>query len=104
MTPNSLRIAIVDDEAQSRQTLRSFLSDYCPQVEILGEAESVLTGYRLLQSIQPDAVFLDVQMGDGTGFDLLKKFRNPAFSIIFTTAYDEFALKAFQFNAIDYLN
>ena len=103
MTPSLLRLALIDDEQQSRNTLRVLLQDYCPNVEIIGEADSVLSGFRLLQKIKPDAVFLDIQMGDGTGFDLLKKFPNPSFQVIFTTAFDEFAIKAFRFNAIDYL-
>ncbi len=103
MTSKPLRVALIDDEPQSLQTLRIFLNDYCPQVKVIGEADSVLSGYKLLQNTKPDAIFLDVEMGDGTGFDLLKKFRNPAFQVIFTTAFDEFALKAFQVNAIDYL-
>lgn len=103
MTTKHLRLALIDDEPLSRQTLRIFLNDYCPQAQIVGEADSVLAGYKLLQSNELDAVLLDVQMGDGTGFDLLKKFPNPSFQVIFTTAFDEFAIKAFQFNAIDYL-
>ncbi len=103
MPNKSLRVALIDDEPESRQTLRVFLQDYCPEVEILGEADSVLTAYQLLQKIELDAIFLDVQMTDGTGFDLLRKFPEPAFQVIFTTAYDEFAIRAFQVNASDYL-
>ncbi len=62
-----------------------------------------MSGYKLLRNVLPDAIFLDVQMGDGTGFDLLRKFHDPGFQVIFTTAFDEFAIKAFQVNAIDYL-
>ncbi len=103
MKPTSLRLAIIDDEPQSRQTLRILLNDYCPQVEIVGEADGVLTGFKLLQPIAVDAIFLDIQLGDGTGFDLLNKFPNPSFQVIFITAFDDFAIKAFRYNAIDYL-
>ena len=102
--PNeTIKVVLIDDESQSRKTLQCFLQDYCPQVEIIGEADSVLSGYQLLQKESPDVIFLDVQMNDGTGFDLLNKISNPSFQVIFTTAFDEFAIKAFQYNAIDYL-
>ena len=94
---------LIDDDPQSRRTLRILLTDYCPDVEIVGEAENVQTGIKLIRQVHTDAVFLDIQMADGTGFDLLDKFPNPSFQVIFTTAFDEFALKAFRYNAIDYL-
>ena len=103
MAAKPIKFAIIDDEPQSRKTLQVLLSDYCPQVEIIGEADGVLAGFKLLQNIEVDAIFLDVQMGDGTGFDLLNKFPNPSFQVIFTTAFDDFAIKAFRYNAIDYL-
>ncbi len=103
MNNNPIRVIMIDDEYQSRKTLRTFLQDYCPHVEIIGEADGVLSGYKLLQTETPDAIFLDIHMNDGTGFDLLNKFPNPSFQVIFTTAFDEFAIKAFQYNAIDYL-
>ena len=99
----SIQVVLVDDEFQSRKTLRIFLQDYCPQIEVVGEADGVLEGYKLLLKTKPDAVFLDVQMNDGTGFDLLNKFPNPSFQVIFTTAFDEFAIKAFRYSAVDYL-
>ena len=98
-----IRVILIDDEHQSRKTLQSFLQDYCPHVDIIGEADSVLSGYKLLQQESPDAIFLDIQMTDGTGFDLLNKIPNPSFQVIFTTAFDDFAIKAFQYNAVDYL-
>lgn len=100
---SSIRVVLIDDEVQSQKTLRVFLQDYCPKVEILGEANGVLEGYKLLLETNPDTVFLDIQMNDGTGFDLLNKFPNPPFQVIFTTAFDEFAIKAFKYNAVDYL-
>jgi two-component system LytT family response regulator len=103
MNITPIQAALIDDEAHSRQTLRALLSDYCPQVDIVGEADGVLSGYKLLQASKLHVLFLDVQMEDGTGFDLLKKLPQPDFQVIFTTAYDEFAIKAFQYNAIDYL-
>ena len=98
-----LSIAIIDDEKNARDTLRLLLTELCPDVRILGEADGVTSGARLIREMRPDAIFLDIKMNDGTGFDLLKHFPEPAFSIVFTTAYDEYALDAIKCNALDYL-
>ncbi len=98
-----LRFAIIDDEIDSRSNLRQLIADCCPSVQIVGEAEGVQSGYALLSDIQVDAIFLDIQMKDGTGFDLLAKFERPAFYVIFATGFSDFAIKAFEYNAIDYL-
>ncbi|GAB4248138.1 MAG: LytTR family DNA-binding domain-containing protein [Saprospiraceae bacterium] len=103
MPATNLTAVIVDDEAQSRHTLEALLKEYCPQIELIGSADGVSSGYRLLQRLSPDVVFLDVEMTDGTGFDLLRKVQPPGFQVVFCTAYDEFAIKAFQFNAVDYI-
>ncbi|MCB0707063.1 MAG: response regulator transcription factor [Saprospiraceae bacterium] len=97
------RIAIIDDESDARQALRTLLSSLCPDVEICGEAESVESGYVLIRQSQPHAILLDISLDDGTGFDLLDKFPRPNFQVIFITAHDEFALKAFRYHALDYL-
>ncbi|MBL7941910.1 MAG: response regulator transcription factor, partial [Flavobacteriales bacterium] len=80
-----------------------FLGQYCPQVQIVDEASGVAEGFRKINEHQPDLVLLDIQMEDGTGFDLLEKIRQPSFSVIFTTAFDNFAVKAFKYAAVDYL-
>lgn len=98
-----LSIAIIDDEANARDTLRILLTELCPDVRILGEASGVQSGIKLIEDMRPDAIFLDIKMNDGTGFDLLQHFPNPAFDIVFTTAYDEYALDAIKCNALDYL-
>ncbi|MEO0472431.1 MAG: LytTR family DNA-binding domain-containing protein [Bacteroidota bacterium] len=94
---------IIDDVASARSTLRADLETYCPEVTILGEAEGVVSGAKLLREHSPDVVFLDIQMQDGTGFDLLEILGDIDFKLIFTTASDEHAIKAFRFSAIDYL-
>ncbi len=94
---------IIDDIAQSRATLKEDLSAYCPEIEVIGEAEGVVSGARLLKEIKPDVLFLDIQMPDGTGFDLLEILPEISFKIIFTTASDAFAIRAFRFSAVDYL-
>ncbi len=98
-----LKAIIIDDEEDARSTLRSFIKTYCPQVEIIEEAEGVQDGYRKIMGHEPDLLFLDIQMDDGTGFDLLEKIRQPEFEVIFTTAFDEYAIRAFKFSAVDYL-
>ena len=98
-----ISVVIVDDEALARETLKSMLSELCPDIRIMGEAEGVAAGIREIREKQPDALFLDVQMKDGTGFDLLEQFPSPKFSVIFTTGYDKFALSAFENNALHYL-
>lgn len=94
---------IIDDIAQSRATLKEDLEAYCPEIEVIGEAEGVVSGARLLKKTIPDVLFLDIQMPDGTGFDLLEILPKIPFKIIFTTASDAFAIRAFRFSAVDYL-
>lgn len=98
-----MRAVIIDDEQKSRDTLRSFIESYCPEVDVLGEAINVNEGITLINEANPEVVFLDIEMPDGTGFDLLGSFRNVNFQVIFVTAFDSYALKAFQFSAVDYL-
>ncbi len=97
------RIAIVDDEADARQLLRSMITTLCPDVEICGEADSVESAYVLIRQTQPHAVLLDISLEEENSFELLDKFKQPTFQVIFTTAHDEFALKAFRYHALDYL-
>ncbi|MEY3399459.1 MAG: hypothetical protein RL220_2053 [Bacteroidota bacterium] len=94
---------IIDDEDDARSALASFLKSCCPQVNVLGEANGVQEGYKQILLLEPDLIFLDIHMDDGTGFDLLEKFRTPEFSVIFITAYDNHAIRAFRYAAIDYL-
>jgi len=98
-----IKAIIIDDIQQARDTLKEDLKTYCPDVEIIGEAEGVVSGVKLLKAHQPDVLFLDIQMQDGSGFDLLEILPEINFKIIFTTASDAFAIKAFRFSAIDYL-
>ncbi len=94
---------IIDDIQQARNTLKEDLKNYCPNITVIGEAEGVVSGVKLLKAKQPDVLFLDIQMQDGSGFDLLEILPEIPFKVIFTTASDAFAIKAFRFSAIDYL-
>lgn len=96
-----MRAIIIDDERLARTELRKLLQDY-PEVEVIDEATNADEGLSKIESQQPDLIFLDIQMPGKTGFDLLAQL-DRAPQVIFTTAYDEFALKAFEVNALDYL-
>jgi two-component system LytT family response regulator len=98
-----LRTLIIDDELPVRATLQGLLKKTCPQVNVVGEANSVASGIRTIRETSPDLVLLDVKMDDGTGFDLLNHFENLNFKVIFVTAYEEYAIQAFGFSAIDYI-
>lgn len=102
---NRMTAVLVDDMADARATLRAELETWCPDVEILDEADGVVSGAKLIREKQPSLVFLDIQMNDGSGFDLLEILGEAAqqFAVIFITGSDEFAIKAFRYAAIDYL-
>lgn len=98
-----LRIAIIDDEDIARSSLRGMLEQFCEGIEVVAEADSVKTGVHTVLAHKPDLVLLDIQMRDGTGFDLLEMLPEIPFTVIFVTAYDQYALKAFEFSASGYL-
>ena len=98
-----LKAIIVDDEGKARRILERFIVEYCPQLEIVAVVENVPEAVKAIQKTNPDVVFLDIEMPGYNGFQLLEFFDQIDFEIIFTTAYSEFALRAFQVSAIDYL-
>ena len=98
-----IKAVIIDDIPEAIEVLMADLKQYCNHIEIIGSANGVVSGAKLIKNLQPDLVFLDIQMPDGSGFDLLEIIDDPNFKLIFTTASDEFAVKAFKFSAIDYL-
>ena len=97
-----MKALIIDDERLARAEVRRLLDDF-KWVKVVGEAENAEQALALIQSQQPDLLFLDVQMPGRTGFELIEEIRGEMPRIIFTTAYDEFALRAFEVNALDYL-
>ena len=103
MRTNSLKVFVIDDEYQGRNILCKMLAEYFPDIIITGEASTVKEGVEGIKKANPDLVLLDIEMTDGTGFDVLQQLENRDFRIIFVTAHDEYALKAFRFNAVDYL-
>ena len=102
MNKTNVRCVLVDDEAHAIGLLRSLLEENCPQVEIIGEAQTVEEGVREIKKKQPDLVFLDIKLHQSTGFDLLDQVGDD-FEVIFTTAYDHYTLDAFDRNALHYL-
>jgi two-component system LytT family response regulator len=98
-----LRTIIIDDEESVRKTLAKLIKKYCPNIKLVAEADGVNTGIRVIQHHHPDLILLDIKMEDGTGFDLLQKLEPVDFKVIFITAYDQYAIKAIKFSALDYL-
>ncbi len=94
---------IVEDEAHSRKTLSNFLTKYCKQVRLLHNAINVADAVQSIAEHKPELVFMDIDLPDGTGFEVLDQIPKPWPRIIFVTAYNQYAVKAFQISAIDYL-
>jgi two-component system LytT family response regulator len=100
---NMLRTIIIDDEPHVRKTLARMIKEECSNVKLLKSANGVKSGLKAIEEQNPDLVLLDIKMDDGTGFDLLKKAEPINFKVIFITAFDQYAIQAFKFSAIDYL-
>jgi len=98
-----LKAILIDDEPDSIRLLALQLKAHCPHVEIVGQYTGSIDGLQAIRSLKPDLVFLDVEMPEMNGFELLDQLDDIFFSLIFVTAYNEFALKAFRFSALDYL-
>jgi two-component system LytT family response regulator len=98
-----LQAVIVDDEISNIENLTIMLNKYCPKIVVAGTATNVDQGLLVIREINPSILFLDIQMPDKDGFDLLKNVMAPDFEVIFVTAYNEYAIQAIKFSAIDYL-
>lgn len=98
-----MRAIIIDDEKKGRIALRQKILDYCKEIEIIGEAEDGKMGYELINSKKPEIVFLDIEMPIMNGFEMLQQLKECNFHLIFTTAYDHYAIKAIKYSAFDYL-
>jgi two-component system LytT family response regulator len=98
-----LRAIVIDDEKPSREVICNYLRDYCEDIQVVATASSLKSAYKAIKKHNPDLVFLDIELGDGKGFDLLTMFERIIFKVVFVTAYSEHAIKAFRVNAIDYL-
>ena len=98
-----IRALIIDDEKNAREVLRMQLEQYCPKIEIVGLAQGGQEGIELIRLHRPDLIFLDIEMPRVNGFDVLRSALPLDYKVIFTTAYDQFAIQAFRHNALDYL-
>src|ERR1017187_8510156 len=98
-----IKAIIIDDEVHCIDTLSILLADYCPEVEVMDKCMSAKKGLEAIEKLNPDLVFLDIEMPIMNGFELLEQFKQIPFSVIFTTSYDQYAIKAIRFSALDYL-
>ena len=99
----NIKTIIIDDDIDSRVILGNYLRKNCAEITICAEAASIEEGVKQIKSIEADLLLLDISLPDGTAFDLLKQLPEKKFEVIFITAYDQFAIEAFKFSAIDYL-
>ena len=97
------RALVIDDEKRTRNFITMLISSFGLDIEVVGQAESVVTALESINKNKPDLIFLDIQMPDGTGFDVLKALDDKNFEVIFITAHEEFAIKAIKFSALDYI-
>jgi len=98
-----IRAIIIDDEAHCIQTLVVLLKEYCPEVQVSEQCLSAKKGLEAIEKYKPDLVFLDIEMPSMNGFEMLEQFSQLPFAVIFTTSYDQYAIKAMRYSALDYL-
>ena len=98
-----MKTLIIEDDTGALNRLRACVDHFCPQLKVAGEGRSVAEGFRLIHEKTPDLVFLDIRLPDGTGFDLIDKLESVNFHLIFITAYDDYAIKAFEYHAVHYI-
>ena len=98
-----IKAILIDDEVHCLVTLSVLLKEYCPGVQIVEQCRSAADGLKAIEKAKPDLVFLDIEMPGMNGFDMLEQFSDISFAIIFTTSYDQYAIKAIRFSALDYL-
>ncbi|HLK31173.1 MAG TPA: LytTR family DNA-binding domain-containing protein [Puia sp.] len=98
-----IKAILVDDELHCLDTLSILIADYCPEVQVTDRCISAKKGLDAIEKSKPDIVFLDIEMPVMNGFELLEEFKEIPFSVIFTTSYDQYAIKAIRFSALDYL-
>lgn len=103
MKVEKIRTILIDDEINAIEGLTNLLNSTCKECEIIGKADNIDDAKYLIDKLNPDLIFLDIEMPYGSGFDLLTKFQNPKFKVIFVTGFDKYGINAIKFNALDYL-
>jgi two-component system LytT family response regulator len=98
-----LKAILIDDERSSLESLTFEINEYCPELEVMSAYQDPIEGIKQIEALNPDILFLDIEMPGMNGFELLRSLSEIKFHVIFVTAYDQFAIKAFEFNAVDYL-
>ena len=98
-----VKVVIIDDEKSSRETIKFLLADYFPEVTVSAEAENVDDAVKIIEEQNPELVFLDIEIKGGTGLHVLQRLKKRDFKLIFITAFNDFAIKAIKFSAIDYI-
>jgi two-component system LytT family response regulator len=98
-----IKAIIIDDEAHCIDTLSMLVKEYCPEVQVAEQCRSAKNGLEVIEKIKPDLVFLDIEMPAMNGFEMLEQFSQLPFAVIFTTSYDQYAIKAIRYSALDYL-
>ena len=98
-----LKTIIIDDEQDAVDFISTIIGEYCPALEVAGKAFNIQQGAKIIKEVKPDLVFLDVEMPNGSGFDLLTQFPEKEFEVIFITAFNHYAIKAIKFSAVDYI-
>jgi two-component system LytT family response regulator len=98
-----LKTVVIDDEQDAVDFISTIIGEYCPSLEVSGKAFNIMQGTKIINETKPDLVFLDVEMPNGTGFDLLTQFPEKNFEVIFITAFNHYAIKAIKFSAVDYI-
>jgi len=100
----ALRSLIVDDETHARENLQLLIEDFCPELKVVGQARNIREAKRQIKELDPEVVFLDIRMPSGSeGFDLIEQIDSPTFQVVFVTAFKDYAVKAFQANAVHYI-
>lgn len=98
-----ISVVVIDDEPKARETIINILQLSPTEISVVGQADDVNSGFDVINAQNPDLILLDINLPDGTGFDLLKKFEKINFKVVFITAHEEYAVKAFKFSALDYI-
>jgi len=98
-----LRAVVIDDDSAVYRLIKRAVENHCPDISVVAKATGVVEGIRVINDYAPDLVFLDILMADGNGFDLIEHFYKPGFKVILISGFNEYALKGYKFNAIDYI-